>query len=104
MGKNSGNKKSRPSFGLNLIRHRGKLVATSVGSRQYETQFCGLGSTARFSRRLGTIPFGYGHRPELIANLFLGSPISWWQICERNAVFDVFEQMNTGDNIYIPKA
>lgn len=101
---NSKNSRTRSGKGLITIVHRGKPVTTSVGSRRYESVYCGLSSTRNFRRKFGTIPFGYEHRPELISNLFLGSAVSWWEICERNSVFDVFEQMNTGDNIYIPGA
>jgi hypothetical protein len=104
MGRVSENKINRKGFGLITIVHRGKPVTTSVGSKRYESRFCGLASTNTFSKKLGTIPFGYEHRPELISYLFLGSAVSWWEICERNSIFDVFEQMNTGDNIFIPGA
>jgi hypothetical protein len=102
MVRKSGNKKSRAGFGLITIVHRGKPITTSVGSRRYESLYCGLSSSRRFSKKLGTIPFGYEHRPELISYLFLGSAVSWWEIMEKNSIFDVFEQMNTGDNIFIP--
>ncbi len=102
MARSSGNKTNRKGFGLITIVHRGKPVTTSVGSRRYESLYSGLESTRNFSRKLGNIPFGYEHRPELISYLFLGSAVSWWEICERNSIFDVFEQMNTGDNIFIP--
>jgi hypothetical protein len=102
---NRGAKKTRVNFGLITIRHRGKLVVTSVGSKGYESLFSGLETSRKHrSRKLGTIPFGYQHRPELISNLFMGTAVSWWQICERNSIFDVFEQMNTGDGIFIPDA
>ena len=90
----------RASFGQVVINHKGKKIPTSVGSREYESMFGGSNSV--FPKTLGNIPLGYEHRPELIANLFLGTPKGWWVICERNAIFDVFEQLNSGDQLKLP--
>ena len=95
-------KGERSSYGRVVIDHKGKKIPTSVGSRSYENMFSGDRTQAVFARTEGNIPDGYQHRPELISNLFLNSPRSWWIICERNAIFDVFEQLNSGDRIRIP--
>jgi len=104
MRESNRNQLGRAGVGLITITHRGKPVTTSVGSARYESQYCGLTTSQQFSKRLGSVPLGYEHRPELISSLFLGSPVSWWKICERNSIFDVFEQMNPGDGIFIPGA
>ena len=88
----------RDNFGTLLIEHRGKQIFTTVGSRKYESQFGGLQPT---SSKLGVIPSGYAHRPDLISNLFLDTPALWWMVCERNAIFDVFEQLKSGDPIIL---
>jgi|TARA_Y100000310_G_scaffold139433_1_gene138728 hypothetical protein len=90
----------RSSFAQIIITHKGKPISTSVGSPVYEDVYGG--SQLNFTRTPGNIPFGFDHRPDLISNLFLDTPASWWIICERNAIFDVFEQLNAGDNIQIP--
>ena len=90
----------RASFGEVVIEHKGKNIRTSVGNRNYESIFGGTNPS--FSKTAGNIPLGYQHRPELIANLFLNTPKGWWIICERNAIFDVFEQLNSGDRLIIP--
>jgi len=95
---------SRSSFGQIIISHKGKKIPTSVGSKEYEGLFGGEKSTILFNYDNGKIPNGYAHRPELMSNLFLGSANLWWIICERNAIFDVFEQLNPGDYIKIPKS
>jgi len=94
------NKGERSGFGELLISHKGKQIPTSVGSRSYEAVFGG--QVRDFPRTRGNIPLGYHHRPDLISNLFLGNPNSWWVVCERNAIFDIFEQLNSGDSIQIP--
>ena len=95
-------RKSRPMAGEILVKHKGKKIFTSVGSRRYEAVYCGETTTAGAGLKNGNIPSGYAHRPDLIANLFTTTPSQWWIICERNAIFDVFEQLNAGDAIRIP--
>ena len=95
-------KGSRNSFGYVEIEHRGKKLRTSVGNANYEDFFAGETGLRNFAYANGNIPFGFEHRPDLISNLFMESPLSWWIICERNAIFDVFEQLKAGDPIKLP--
>lgn len=92
---------NRLSAGYVIINHKGKKISTSVGNREYELLYSGLNVGAGL--RSGNIPTGYANRPDLIANLFRGDPSAWWIICETNAIFDVFEQLNSGDVIRIPR-
>ena len=93
----------RSEAGLVFIHHRGHLIPTSVGSADYETKYGGPRAFSMFPHTVGNIPAGFGHSPDLISNLFTGTPARWWMICERNAIFDVFEQLNSGDTIKLPK-
>jgi len=93
---------TRKSFGLITIEHKNRLITTSVGAVQYEDQFCGLLSDDNYPNKIGSIPAGFAHRPDLIANLWLNSPGLWWLICERNNITDVFEQLKLSDRIYLP--
>lgn len=93
---------SRNNFGVIDISHKGKVIPTSVGSKMYEDTFCGLQSNTNFPNTMANIPIGYTHRPDLIANLWLGTSGFWWLLCQRNNIFDVFEQLNSQDRIYIP--
>ena len=92
----------RDSFGYIIINHKGIPIPTTVGSEKYESFFCGLRPVAVRGQHPGNIPIGYEHRPELIANLFYNNPATWWRICETNNIFDVFEQLNPGDRIFLP--
>ena len=97
------NQDSRKAAGEILINHKGKRIPTSVGSLRYEASYSGsTPPTADGAYISGNIPEGYNHRPDLISNLFLGGPATWWVICERNSIFDVFEQLKSGDALYIP--
>jgi len=92
----------RDSYGVILITHKGRTIPTTVGSKAYENIFCGLQSRDSFPNRIGNIPAGYNNRPDLISNVWMNTPGLWWLICERNNIFDVFEQLNLQDRIYIP--
>ena len=92
----------RSKAGQVFINHKGHLIPTSVGSRPYENNYGGESETNSFPKQIGNIPRGFEHRPELISNLFLGTPNLWWVICERNVIFDVFEQLKAGTAIKIP--
>jgi hypothetical protein len=96
------NKGGRERAGLIEINHKGKILKTSVGSKTYEKGFSGVRANVGRYNKIGKIPLGYENRPDLIANLFFGTPASWWIICEKNNYFDVFEQMNVGDRVVIP--
>ena len=91
---------SRPY--LISIRHKGKIIRTSVGSPTYERRFSGLASKHSTPTFPGYIPTGYEHRPDLIADIFNNTPHGWWRICELNNIFDTFEHLKAGDKIYIP--
>tara|TARA_R110000824_G_scaffold147458_1_gene316900 strand:+ start:1108 stop:1413 length:306 start_codon:yes stop_codon:yes gene_type:complete len=95
--------KNRSSAGEIEIKHKGKVFRTSVGSRLYESRYSGENNTEALGLVNGNIPSGYAHRPDLISNLFYNTPTQWWVICERNSIFDVFEQLDSGSVIRIPK-
>ena len=86
--------KKKASFGQTLIIHKGKKILTTVGNTVYEDMFSKVNTFTN-----GSIPAGYEHRPDLISNLFTDTPDNWWAFCERNAIFDIFEELNTGDSI-----
>ena len=49
------------------------------------------------------IPAGFEHRPDLISNVFYGSPSNWWLLMLVNGISDPFEGFNVRDRILIPK-
>ena len=95
-------KTNRLSLGHVVINHKGVDIPTSVGSRTYEGIYSGIFKKALQGHIQGSIPAGYEHRPDLISDLFYSSSLNWWKVCEVNNVFDIFEQLNSGDGIYIP--
>jgi len=84
------------------ITHKGKTFQTTVGSKVYEEQYCGLNILINSNDTIGFIPTGYEHRPDLMSNVFTDNVYSWWRICELNNIFDQYEQLKIGDRVVIP--
>lgn len=90
---------NQQSKGFTKFNHKGKNVVTSLGSKSFEQYYDSL----KFIKfRVGYIPYGYEHRPDLISNLFLGNSTMDWMICYFNNIKDPFNQLNVGDRILIP--
>ena len=88
------------SFGSVTVRHKNANIKTVFGSLGFDD----LLSTyiEKFTYREAYVPLGYEHRPDLIANLFLGDPNFWWLILLINNIDDPFEGLNSGDKILLP--
>lgn len=78
-----------------VLVHKGKTIVTTVGSLVGDTQLSNSSLGENY------IPAGYEHRPDLISNLFFGSPENWWVIMGMNGIFDPFESLNVGDRINV---
>ena len=94
------NKKSisRYGHGLRALSHKGHTVTTSVGS-EMDTLVSNLDI---MTTKVGRIPIQFAHRPDLISNLFFGTPGDWWYLMLVNGITDPFEGFNSGDQIVIP--
>jgi hypothetical protein len=80
--------------------HKGKTVATTVGSPLYEGALSQLQATTGGEEKF--IPAGYANRPDLISNLFFAGPQAWWEVMAINGLSDPFESLNVGDRISLP--
>ena len=92
------NSLSRYSHGVRALSHKGKNITTSVGSSM-DTTVMGL---PNIPTKVGVIPAGFEHRPDLISNIFFGTPGYWWYLMLVNGITDPFEGFNSGDQILIP--
>ena len=92
---------SRYDKGFVTYTHRDVKISSSVGHpfhdglHQYSDQV--------LTGDVGTVPVGFEHRPDLISNVFYGTPENWWLLMMANNVVDPFEGFNVGDTIIIPK-
>jgi hypothetical protein len=78
--------------------HKDKIVVTSHNSTEFKRY---LDSLDDGSYLVGTIPPGFEHRADKIADLFYGSPQLDWIVCWTNNIYDPFQQLNVGDRIRI---
>jgi hypothetical protein len=90
--------KNHLKLGNRKIIHKGKVVATSLNSKEFR-EF--IDSIRSIPSKVGTIPPGYEHRADRIANLFYGSPEFDWLVCWSNNISDPFQQLNIGDRLKI---
>lgn len=78
--------------------HRNKKVVSSLNSLDFN-RF--INSIEESNFQVGTIPPGYEHRADKIADLFYDTPELDWLICWTNNISDPFQQLNVGDRIKI---
>jgi hypothetical protein len=97
LGKNNG----PYSLDYQLITHRGCKISTIVGTDTYDKILSDLENYYEYE--VGFVPEGYEHRPDLISNVFYGSPKNWWLLMLVNNIEDPFEGFRTGEKILIPK-
>ena len=89
------------SFDEVTVQHRNVAVNTIVNSNKFDSLLQDLDTAYEYE--VGYIPNGYAHRPDLISNIFYGTPKYWWLLMLVNSVDDPFEGFNEGDSILIPK-
>lgn len=89
------------SFDEVRVRHRGATTNTIVNSPKFDSLLLDLEDAYEY--QVGYVPAGYAHRPDLISNVFYGSPKNWWLLMLVNSITDPFEGFNENDKILIPK-
>jgi len=95
--------KNRGPFSLDykLVEHRGTKVTTIINSKVYDSILNNLENYYDYD--VGFIPEGYEHRPDLISNVFYGTPNNWWLLMLVNGITDPFEGFKANEKILIPK-
>ena len=96
LGKNRG----PYSKDYNIVKHRNASVTTILHTAQFDSLIKNLDTAYKYS--VGFIPLGFEHRPDLISNLFYGTPDKWWLLMLVNNVADPFEGFKVNDRILIP--
>lgn len=84
----------------NRVEHRNKSVLTVFNNDQYEDL---LKRVNFLEMEVGYVPAGYEQRPDLISNVFYGTPNYWWLLCQVNNIDDPHEGFDTNQRILIPK-
>lgn len=83
------------------VRHRKTLTTTIVNTKSFDSILDNL-ETA-YDYEVGFVPPGFEHRPDLISNVFYGTPDKFWLLMLVNNISDPFEGFNVNDRILIPK-
>ena len=85
---------------MTILPHKGKVTTTYLGSRAYSNYISDFETTIANSEKF--VPAGYAHRPDLIAELFLGGAKNWWVLMDTNGLFDPFESLKLSERIALP--
>jgi len=97
LGKNNG----PYAFDVVTARHKETNVTTILNSPVFDKIVSNLEDA--FEYEIGYVPNGYEHRPDLIANVFFGSPKYWWLLMLVNNITDPNEGFKLNERILIPK-
>ncbi len=97
LGKNRG----PYSIDVNTVTHRNVQTTTIVNTEKYDSILQNLDTSYEYE--VGYVPAGYEHRPDLISNVFYGSPKNWWLLMLVNGISDPTEGFLPNQNILIPK-
>jgi len=80
---------------------RNTRINTIVNSPTFDSLIANLDDAYEYE--IGYVPAGYEHRPDLISNIFYGSPKNWWFLMLVNGITDPFEGFRVSQRILIPK-
>jgi hypothetical protein len=97
LGKNRG----PYSLDYNQVLHRGVTTTTILNTPKFDHILANLGNAYEYE--IGYVPVGYEHRPDLISNVFYGSPKNWWLLMLVNGISDPGEGFTQNQRIIIPK-
>ena len=89
------------SLGVNEVNHRKVITTTILNTPQFDRLSETLDTAYEYD--VGFVPAGYEHRPDLISNVFYGSPKNWWLLMYVNGISDPFEGFKVNERILIPK-
>ena len=96
-----GSKRGPYALDAVTVKHRGAKITTIVNSPLFDEYIMDMDSIYEY--QVGYIPKGYEHRPDLISNLFYGTPKNWWLLMLVNEITDPFEGFKVNQRILIPK-
>ena len=96
-----GDKRGPYSFDAVKVKHRNTITTTIVNSPVFDNILFNLEEA--FEYEVGYVPNGYEHRPDLISNIFYGSPKYWWLLMLVNNITDPGEGFALAERILIPK-
>ena len=97
----AGKNKGPYAIDVKRVKHRGVTTTTIVNTPKFDSMIGNLDTAYKYE--VGYVPAGYEHRPDLISNVFYGSPKNWWLLMLVNGINDPTEGFKPNDRILIPK-
>ena len=88
-------------LGVQTVPHRNAKVTTTLHTAGTDNLIANLENAYIYD--VGYVPAGFEHRPDLISNVFYGTPKNWWLLMQVNSISDPFEGFKVGDRILIPR-
>lgn len=89
------------ALGVNTVRHRRVLTTSIINTPIFDNIAKDVENAYEYD--VGYIPAGYENRPDLISNVFYGTPKNWWLLMYVNGITDPFEGFQANQRILIPK-
>ena len=96
-----GNNRGPYTIDVQEVEHRNLRTTTIVNTQKFDSILTNLDTAYEYD--VGYVPAGYEHRPDLISNVFYGSPKNWWLLMLVNGITDPNEGFKQNDKILIPK-
>jgi len=96
-----GNNRGPYALDAQFVKHRKAEVTTILNSPVFDSMLVNLSD--QYEYEVGFVPAGYEHRPDLISNVYYGSPNNWWLLMLVNSITDPFEGFKVNERILIPK-
>ena len=96
-----GNNRGPYSYDAQFVTHRNAKITTILNSPVFDSMLSNLSD--QYEYEVGYVPAGYEHRPDLISNVYYGTPNNWWLLMLVNSITDPFEGFKVNEKILIPK-
>ena len=83
----------------NIVSHRNIRTTTILNYKKFDGVLADLENYYEYE--VGYVPEGYENRPDLISNVFYGTPKHWWLLMMVNNITDPFEGFQVNQRIVI---
>ena len=97
LGKNRG----PYSLDYQVVTHRNCKVTTTLNTPKFDNLIKNIDSA--YNYEVGYVPNGFQHRPDLISNIFNGTPDKFWLLMLINNNTDPNESFKPSELMLIPK-
>jgi hypothetical protein len=90
---------SRYGYGVNVIKHKGKSITTSINTDFFDNIDLRMAGQPAM---VGTVKQYIQHRPDTISDIFYHNASYWWYLLLYNNMNDPFNSLNPTDTFLVP--